>query len=125
MEIKIQCGCGTRYKFDVEPLNNKMPTAVQCPSCGIDGTPDANAIISKSAGGAGAVRVVVPVESKPAIRIEGAHLAAAPAQTFSATANDNRNLPLLQRTSFFVRERAGILKLTDVYDILDPIGGQT
>jgi len=25
MEIKIECGCGTRFKFDVEPVNGRMP----------------------------------------------------------------------------------------------------
>ncbi len=33
--------------------------------------------------------------------------------------------PLLQRTAFFVKERIAVLKLTDVYDILDPASGQT
>jgi uncharacterized protein YxjI len=31
---------------------------------------------------------------------------------------------LLERTTFFVKERVGLLKLVDVYDILDPMSGQ-
>jgi hypothetical protein len=42
MEIKIDCSCGTRYGFDVEPENGHMPSAVACPNCGHDGTSLAN-----------------------------------------------------------------------------------
>jgi hypothetical protein len=45
VEVKIQCDCGTRYKFDVEPLNGRMPQKVGCPHCGVDGTPAANALL--------------------------------------------------------------------------------
>jgi hypothetical protein len=45
MEVKVQCSCGTRYKFDVEPINNLMPGPVACPTCGADGTAASNAII--------------------------------------------------------------------------------
>lgn len=47
--IKIQCGCGQRYAFDVEPINGHMTSPVACPSCGADGTIAANAIIAQSA----------------------------------------------------------------------------
>jgi hypothetical protein len=42
MEIKIQCPCGTKYKFEVEPVHGRMPAPVNCPSCGADGTSLAN-----------------------------------------------------------------------------------
>jgi hypothetical protein len=45
--IKIQCGCGQRYVFDVEPVNGEMPTPVACPECGADGTAAANAGITE------------------------------------------------------------------------------
>lgn len=45
IEVKIQCDCGARYKFDVAPLNGRMPQKVSCPGCGMDGTPAANAIL--------------------------------------------------------------------------------
>src|SRR6266545_3011667 len=48
MEVKVQCSCGTRYKFDVEPINNLMPGPVSCPTCGADGTAASNAIIQQS-----------------------------------------------------------------------------
>ena len=45
--IKIECGCGQHYAFDVEPVEGHMPTAVKCPSCGADGTAAANAFIAQ------------------------------------------------------------------------------
>jgi hypothetical protein len=44
--VKIQCGCGQRYLFDVEPVGGRMPTAVACPACGTDGTAAANEVIA-------------------------------------------------------------------------------
>jgi len=48
MEVKVQCACGTRYKFDVEPVNDVLPGPVSCPTCGADGTAASNAIIQQS-----------------------------------------------------------------------------
>jgi hypothetical protein len=45
--IKIQCGCGQIYEFDVEPVNGRMPQAVSCPVCCMDGTAVANEIIAQ------------------------------------------------------------------------------
>jgi hypothetical protein len=42
MEIKIECSCGTKFKFDVEPVNGRMPMPVACPACGMDATGQAN-----------------------------------------------------------------------------------
>jgi hypothetical protein len=47
MEVKVACDCGQKYKFDVEPVNGRMPVAVNCPNCGMDGTPMANSIITQ------------------------------------------------------------------------------
>jgi hypothetical protein len=49
MEIKISCPCGQHYAFDVEPVNNAMPSGVNCPSCGADGTQLANEFIATTA----------------------------------------------------------------------------
>jgi hypothetical protein len=40
--VKIECGCGQHYAFDVDPINGRMPTQVACPACGMDGTDAAN-----------------------------------------------------------------------------------
>ncbi len=49
MELKVECACGTRFAFDVEPVDGKMPFSVNCPACGTDGTETANSIIASSA----------------------------------------------------------------------------
>ena len=49
--------------------------------------------------------------------------AAAPVAN-NATASAVASGSLLERTTFFIKERVAILKLTDIYDILDPATGQ-
>jgi hypothetical protein len=46
MPIKIQCGCGQRYAFDIEPICGRMPGFINCPICGADGTSAANEVIA-------------------------------------------------------------------------------
>ena len=46
MPVKIQCGCGQRYVFDIEPVCGRMPGHVACPICGADGTTAANELIA-------------------------------------------------------------------------------
>lgn len=48
VSVKIQCPCGQRYAFDVEPVNGRMPSSVSCPACGADGTAAANDVIAQS-----------------------------------------------------------------------------
>lgn len=48
ISIKIECACGQRYAFDVEPVNDRMASAVACPMCGADGSIAANTIIAQS-----------------------------------------------------------------------------
>ncbi len=38
MEIKIQCACGSRFAFEVQPVYGRMPGPVACPRCGCDHT---------------------------------------------------------------------------------------
>jgi hypothetical protein len=47
MPIKVQCGCGQKYAFDVEPVDGFMGNVVLCPVCGIDGTAAANQLIAQ------------------------------------------------------------------------------
>ena len=46
LPVKIQCGCGQRYAFDIEPVCGRMMGRVACPVCGLDGTRVANEIIA-------------------------------------------------------------------------------
>jgi hypothetical protein len=48
ISLKIECGCGQHYVFDIEPVGGRMPSAVACPTCGVDGTDAANAAIAQS-----------------------------------------------------------------------------
>ena len=45
--MKILCGCGQEYAFDVEPIGGRIAHAVQCPVCGSDGTLAANQTIAE------------------------------------------------------------------------------
>ena len=63
--VKIECDCGQRYAFEVEPVDGKMPYPVACPSCGEDGTTTANEFISTQI--VSAAPVVEP--SPPSIQI--------------------------------------------------------
>lgn len=45
MDIKIVCGCGQKYIFEVNPEDGLMPGTVICPACGADGTQDASEIL--------------------------------------------------------------------------------
>ena len=62
-ELKVQCDCGQKFKFDVEPVNNQMPFAVNCPICGKDGTEKANILLRAQAGLSAAPVAGVPIPS--------------------------------------------------------------
>src|ERR1035437_6368137 len=72
MEIKVQCGCGTRFAFDVEPVNGRMPVRVNCPGCGADGTDRANEAIRQKLEAAAPVPVLqeTPSPDGPSLRVE-------------------------------------------------------
>lgn len=68
--VKIQCGCGQKYSFDVEPVNGRMPSNIACPVCQMDGTTVANQIIAQT------LAAIAPVQAPQAHPT--AHLQAAP-----------------------------------------------
>ena len=73
--IKIQCGCGQRYAFEVEAVDGRMPASVTCPVCGADGTEAANAVIAASLPAA-PVRAAAPLVRLHAIAAPAVHLVA-------------------------------------------------
>ena len=81
--IKVQCGCGQRYAFDIEPVNGRMPSPVACPVCGADGTAAANAVIAQTL----AARPSVVPAVAPAVR---------PAAVPQAAPKPSRSLPTPQ-----------------------------
>lgn len=66
MEIKVQCDCGQKFKFDVEPVNGQVPFAVKCPVCGFDGTARANVILQQLLVSAPAPFASAPAPMRPA-----------------------------------------------------------
>ncbi|MSU59428.1 MAG: hypothetical protein EXS35_14865 [Pedosphaera sp.] len=48
ISVKLECACGQRYAFDVEPYKGGMPARVACPACCVDGTSAANAFIAQA-----------------------------------------------------------------------------
>src|SRR6185436_12939160 len=83
--VKVQCTCGQRYAFDVEPIDGRMPYTVACPICGMDGTPAADRILAQNA-----QPVVATAASSAMVAQKAAplrvHLALAPAPAASAPA---------------------------------------
>src|SRR5262249_8208458 len=71
MEIKVVCACGTKFKFDVEPVNGRMPAPIHCPTCGADDTAQANDLIRDqlSATAAPASLIPQPPAGSGALRI--------------------------------------------------------
>lgn len=47
MEIKINCICDTRFAFEIEPEDGRMPMQLDCPNCGADCTEQANEFIAQ------------------------------------------------------------------------------
>jgi uncharacterized protein YxjI len=118
MEVKIECACGTKFKFDVEPVNGMMPAPVHCPTCNANATVSANVIISQNR--QAALAAPAPPTGGTRLRVAGA----APAEAAESAPSLSANRRLLERTTFFIKERVAMLKLTDTYDILDPATGQ-
>jgi hypothetical protein len=66
MELKVVCGCGQKYKFDVEPVNQRMPFPVNCPVCNLEGTGLANTMLAQMPPPApGYMPAPVPVQMAP------------------------------------------------------------
>src|ERR1041384_3930978 len=135
VEVKVLCPCGTKYKFDVEPVQGRMPAPVRCPACSADGTalandylqclgvPTATAAPALVANGptATATRPAPPAPpsttaAKPSLRLSGAASPSGePAATEGAPTAPSQvgrsahgPQPLLNRTIFFIRERVGL-----------------
>lgn len=63
--IKLQCECGQRFAFEVEPVNNRIPSEVLCPACGADSTAAANAFLAQNV----EQQAAVSIPQKEPIRI--------------------------------------------------------
>ena len=133
MQVKVLCSCGQKYSFDVEPVNGRMPWAIGCPVCSADGTAAANEIIARSMPSPAPTAPASLVPQPPAPQAPGLRISRAAAEAPAAVAEAapsgaygaaHHNGGLLGRTTYFVKERVAVLKLTDTYDILDPMSQQ-
>ena len=97
MELKVICYCGQKYKFDVEPVDGRMPFTVNCPVCNVDGTPLANQLLREQVSG---IPQPAPIVAAPLVAPlpTPAPIAPAPMAAAPAIAPSNRATgPTLQR----------------------------
>ncbi len=66
MEVVVPCDCGTRFSFEVEPVEGRLPAGAEllCPSCQKDGVPLANRVIGETLRKAAAAQARL-VEAEP------------------------------------------------------------
>jgi hypothetical protein len=80
MNIKILCSCTTKFSFDVEPVDGKMPVEIFCPKCGVDVTEQANTMIQQQSSSP-ETPVAIAGENKPRIGLRVASHVAKPASS--------------------------------------------
>lgn len=116
MELKIVCGCGAKYKFEVEPVNGQLPGPVHCPVCHADGTAEGNRLLAQMAAvpapaeshgaprislptaGAGGPRIAIPTIPKPAVAAPTT-MAAASSAVPPTSARSGFSTPPIPRSS--------------------------
>ncbi len=116
ISVKIECGCGQRYAFDVEPVNGQLAAPVACPICGTDGTATANAIIATKLSPPFAPPPVTAPPPPVAPSRSGAHLKITGSEQPSLSAPavpagvkvDARALGLVDRSTAEIEARAKI-----------------
>lgn len=64
ISVKLECACGQRYAFDVEPYKGGMPARVACPACGVDGTSSANSFIAQALAAQPAIAIPPPAPAQ-------------------------------------------------------------
>ncbi|HTH48515.1 MAG TPA: PQQ-binding-like beta-propeller repeat protein [Candidatus Limnocylindria bacterium] len=98
MTVKIECPCGQRFAFDVEPEEGHMPMALACPACGTDLTPVADADIARQLHPGGpAVPAPSPGPVRVALRVAAAEPGAAGPHSAHAAADSVAAPPLSAR----------------------------
>lgn len=96
MKVKVQCPCGSKFEFEVEPVRNRMPVQINCPTCNADATALANEVIQRQS--EQVAPAIVPPPPKPApIRVSSpeapvpqASIAPAPPKTAAPGASGLR-----------------------------------
>ena len=97
MKVKVYCPCGARFEFEVEPVHERMPVPINCPTCGADATELANEIIRHqlAAPQAGAVPAETPppASAPPATGLRIARMVPAHAPEASAESSAPATAP--------------------------------
>jgi len=124
--IRIQCGCGQLYEFEIEPVDGRMPSPVACPTCGLDGTEAANACIAQTMAAQLAAPAVPPAGPlRIAAHAPAAH---APVSAPQASVTAGRHVPRLpgqiDRTQAEHEARAKILWGDPPKEVLKYLMGQ-
>jgi hypothetical protein len=70
MEIKILCSCGSKYKFDLEPVGGRAPVDLACPACKASWTEQADAIIRQAEAATPRAAVATPAATHAEGRIK-------------------------------------------------------
>jgi len=110
MNLKVQCPCGSRYSFEVEPVDGRMPFSVRCPTCGADGAEAANALIAQAEAAAPKLRV-------QAVPVPVAHPSAAPVSSLPESEDTRRAVQDMLRKRKAAEQRnyrLGVWALTAV-----------
>jgi hypothetical protein len=111
VNVKIECGCGQHYAFEVQPVNGLMSSTVACPICGADGTAAANAVIASQIPPAvkrPQVRVTVPPARSSAARVAQVGPEPQPDAATSGVRVNARALGLVDRETAETEARAKI-----------------
>src|SRR5690242_17285315 len=91
MNIKVLCPCGAKFRFEIEPVNGRMPGPVKCPTCGGDATELANAVIAQQLSTPAPVATIMaPIPPQP--------IAAAPTATATAAVRPVMPVPTATAT---------------------------
>jgi len=123
MEIKILCACGTKFKFDVEPVNGRMPAPIACPACGADATAQANTVIQSTLSPAPAE--VVAAHNPPASAPGGLRInrpSASPPESSIDTAERYVPAPLPAQSSREVKPTNPLVKVLTTIAVVVCIG---
>src|ERR1043166_83801 len=73
--MKLQCACGAKYAFEVQPEMLSKPVQFVCPSCGLDSSAFVNQLVQQELG------VAPPPTAKEGVSATACHLTPDPAHS--------------------------------------------
>lgn len=81
--MKIQCGCGAKYAFEVTPEQAQQPVTFVCPACGLDSSAYVTQLVRQQFGLAGDAPVVAAAPAAEFAPPPGQVAAPVPVQTYA------------------------------------------